>query len=136
VLSATAVFLEIKTQPLRIGVRICQGDVAVRPDEVERRIPKTGSPHFRSPREEVERKLKFGAGFGHAALRLSVHMGLPLQRSERSEVVLSRRGLDPRESIPASDGPGRAHAQRTVAIVDADLRHGLEQKAAHLRQTK
>jgi hypothetical protein len=54
-------FSEITTQPLRVGLRVRQGDVAVRPDEIERRALETGSPHPRLPGEEVERKLKFGA---------------------------------------------------------------------------
>ncbi len=58
-------------------MRVRQGDVAVRPDEIERRALDTGSPHPRLPREEVERKLKFGAGLGHAASRFAVHVHLP-----------------------------------------------------------
>ena len=78
-LAQTAAFSEIMMQPLRVGLRVRQGDVAVRPDEIQRRALKTGSPHPRLPREEVERKLKFGAGFGHAASRFAVDVHLPFQ---------------------------------------------------------
>src|SRR4051812_36221138 len=70
-------FSEITTQPLRIGLRVRQGDVAVGPDEVERRALETGSPHPGLPGEAVERKPKFGAGFNHAAGRFAVHVRLP-----------------------------------------------------------
>jgi hypothetical protein len=46
--------------------------------------------HSRVPGEVVERKLKLGAGFGHSAARFAVHMDVPCQRSERSEIVLCR----------------------------------------------
>jgi hypothetical protein len=45
----TAAFSEIATQALRVGLRVRQGDVAVRPDEIERRALETGSPHPRLP---------------------------------------------------------------------------------------
>jgi hypothetical protein len=48
-------FSEITTQALRVGLRVRQGDVAVRPDEIERRSLETGSPHPRPPPEAVER---------------------------------------------------------------------------------
>src|SRR5262245_60369584 len=83
-------FIEITAQTLRVGARIRQSDVAVRPDEVERRAHQAGSPHSLPPLKMVERKLELGAGLGHAGLRLSVHVNLPPQRGERIEVVLSR----------------------------------------------
>ena len=131
-----AAFTEILAQPLRVGVRIGQSDVAVWPDEIECPALETGPPHSRLPREAVERKPKFDAGFGHAGSHFSVHVDLPLQRGERREVVLSRLHLDPRQPIPTPDGPGRARAQRAVAIVDADLRQGLEHQATPRRKSK
>src|SRR5262249_59202038 len=67
----------IMAQPLRVGVRIRQGDVAVRPDEVECRAQEAGSLHSLPPLEMVEWKLKIGADLGHAGPRLSVHVDLP-----------------------------------------------------------
>src|SRR5262249_36390310 len=83
------------------------------------------------PLKKVEWKLKLGAGLGHTGPRLSVHVNLPRQRSERGEVVLSRPRLDPGQAVTTADGPGHAHAQWAVAIVDAGLRHGVEEEAAH-----
>ena len=123
-------------QPLRVGVRIRQRDVAVRPDEVERRAQEAGSPHSRLPFKKVEWKLKLGADFGQAASQFPIYMNLPRQRSERGEVVFSRLNLDPGQAITASDGPGRARAQWTVAIVDTDLRDGVKQEAAHRGQSE
>jgi len=77
VLAQTAAFSEIAAQALRVGLRVRQGDVAVRPDEIERRALETGSPHPRLPGKEVERKLKIGAGFGQAASGFAVHVHLP-----------------------------------------------------------
>src|SRR5262245_56469728 len=131
-----AAFTEILTQPLRVSLWIGQSDVAVGPDEIERPALETGSLHSRLPREAVERELKVNAGFNHAGSRFSVHVDLPEQRGERSEVVLARLHLDPRQPIPTPDGPGRARAQRAVAIVDADLRQGLEHKATPRRKSK
>ena len=95
-----AAFTEIMTQPLRVGVRIGQSEVAVWPDEIECRALETSSLHSGLPREAVERKQKVDTGFGHAGSHFSVHVDLPFQRGERSEVVLSRHGLDPRQPIP------------------------------------
>src|SRR5262245_327550 len=136
VATPAAAFTEILTQPLRVGVRIGQSDVAVWPDEIEGPALETGSLHSRLPREAVEPKQKFDAGFGHAGPRFAVHVDLPVQRGERSEVVLSWLRLDPRQPIPTPDGPGRARAQRAVAIVDADLRQGPEHKATPRRKSK
>jgi hypothetical protein len=44
------------------------------------------------------------------------HSYLANQRAD----VLSRRGLDPEQAIPAADGRDHALAQTAVAIVDAD----------------
>ena len=76
---AQTAFSEITTQPFRVGLRVGQGDVAVRPDEINRPALETGSPHCRLPGEEMERELKFSAGFGHAGSGLAVHVHLPLQ---------------------------------------------------------
>jgi hypothetical protein len=78
----------IMTQPLRVGVRIGQSDVAVWPDEIECRALETGSPHSRLPREAVERKSKFDAGFDHAGSRFSVYVDLPSRQGGRSSIPL------------------------------------------------
>src|SRR5262249_25725929 len=118
-----AAFTEIMTQPLRVGVRIGQSDVAVWPDEIECRALETGSLHSRLPREAVEQKLKFDAGFGHPGSRFSVHVDLPFQRGERSEVVLSRLHLDPRQPIPYGEsGEGNCAEESSEHLCSPSLR--------------
>lgn len=133
---ADAALTEIPPQPLGVGARICQGDVAIRPDEIERRAFEAGSPHSRLPREMMQRQPKCGAGFGQAASRFTVNVDLPGQRRERGEVVFSRRGFDPGQTIAAANGPGHGCTQWAVAIVDADLRGGLKQEAAQRTEPK
>src|SRR5262245_23137334 len=122
-------------QPVRVSVRICQSDIAVRPDEIERRV-EAGAPHFLPPFKNVEWQLKVGAGFGQAVPRLSVHVNLPCERGERGEVVLARPCPNPRQPITAIDGSGRTYAEWTAAIVHADLRHSAEHEAAHRGESK
>ena len=79
----------------------------------------------------MDRQPESGAGVRNAGLRLAVNVNLPRQRSQRGEIILVRPRLDPGQAITAADRAGRALAQRAVAIVDTDLRHGSEQEAAH-----
>ena len=104
-LADVAAFREILAQPLRVGVRIGQRDIAVRPDEIEGPPPEPGSPHGLLPCKPVEGQLQCGADVGQAASRLSVRVHLPRQRRERGEVVVSRLRLDPGPAITAPDGP-------------------------------
>jgi hypothetical protein len=97
-----AAFIEIMAQPLRVSVRNCQSDVAVRPDQIERCAQEAGSPHSLLPCKKMEWKSKFGADISQAASQFSVHVNLPRQRSERGEVVFSRLNLDPGQAITAS----------------------------------
>src|SRR5262249_47191938 len=55
---------EIISQALGLGMRICQPDVAVRPNEIDCRAQQPSSPHSRLPREDVQRQSKFAADFG------------------------------------------------------------------------
>src|SRR5262249_17661109 len=47
VLADIATFLEITAQPVRVSVRICQRDIAIRPDEIERRAEAGASASLR-----------------------------------------------------------------------------------------
>src|SRR5438105_3205158 len=82
----------------------------------------------------MEGKVIFGADVDQAAARFSVDVNLPGERREGDEVILYRPYLNPRQAITAPDGPSRTRAQWAVAIVDADLRHRVEEKASHRRQ--
>lgn len=62
----------------------------------------------------MERPPECGPGFDQAASRFAVHVDLPGQRSERCEVVFSRRGFDPGQAIAAANGPDRT---LTVSLV-------------------
>jgi hypothetical protein len=77
---APAAFSEVLTQPLRVGARVGEGYVAVRPHEIQRTFLQTGASRCVLPRENVERKPMLSAGFPHPASRFSIHMDLPLQR--------------------------------------------------------
>src|SRR5215831_13339096 len=123
--------MEVLAQPSRIARRIRQRGVAIRSNEVQRGAAKAYSPHCRLPGKLMEWKVQFGARFCQASLRFSIYMNLPRQRRERGEVVFSRLQRDPGKAIAASNGAGRALAQRTVAIVDADLRHGVKHESAY-----
>jgi hypothetical protein len=127
VLAQTAAFSEIMTQPLRVGLRVRQGDVAVRPDEIERRALETGSPHPRLPREEVERKLKFGAGFGSTEPLRFVswfglrHPDLPRLTHDRQHPDAVFRSRHDRPALFLSTGkqepPGASGVEAAEALV-------------------
>ena len=53
-LADIAALSKITAQPVRVAVRICQSDIAVRPDEIERRA-EADAPHFLPPFKDVER---------------------------------------------------------------------------------
>jgi hypothetical protein len=52
---AQFVFADVTTQASRVGPGVRQSDVAVRPDQIQSRFPKTGPTHFRPPGELVVR---------------------------------------------------------------------------------
>jgi hypothetical protein len=52
-LADIAALLKITAQSVRVSVRICQSDIAVGPDEIERRA-EAAAPHFLPPFKHVE----------------------------------------------------------------------------------
>src|SRR5919112_4647851 len=79
--------IHILPQPLGLAEWICQRDISIRPDEIERPGEKTGSAHPWLPGELMEWKPKLAAQSDQARLGVSIDVHLPSQRSERYEVV-------------------------------------------------
>src|SRR5205085_5684510 len=86
--------------------------------------------------ELVKRKSKLFAHRGQTFSPFTVYVDLPGKRRKRLEIVLSRLGFHPGQSVARPHIAGRAHAQPAVSIVNADLRYGVEEESLGRRQSK
>src|SRR5579871_2344270 len=131
-----AMLSRILPQSLRLGMWICQRNVAIRPDEIERSAHKAGLLHALLPAEWMEREVKVLADFGQTPSRLAIYVDLPSEGREWGEIVVSVIGFYPGQSVARPNTPGGALAQGTIAIVHPDLRYGVEQESLHRSQAE
>src|SRR3954467_3681566 len=125
--------VEVPKQVLRVAMRIGQGNVAVRPDQVECSALKSGRLHRRNPGKDVQRQPESRAGLGQPRASLAVQVNLPVDGGQGSKVVFSLPDRDPWEAVAALDRAGGTGAQRALSIVHHDLRDGAKEEAPKLR---
>ena len=115
-------FLEVVLELRGVGFAIGAADVAVRADEIGAIALEAGFVRFVGPRKFVEREVKFsseGTNFGSG---LAVDMKLPIERLERVEIAGAVSERNPWEAVATAKCIGIASTERTVAILDGDLR--------------
>src|SRR6185503_1914972 len=104
--------VEIPKQVLRVAIRIGQGDVAVRPNQVECSALEAGRLHRWRPPKDVERQPHSGASFDLSSASLAVQVGLPVDGRQRRKIIFSLLDRDPGQAVPALDRAGGTCAQR------------------------
>src|SRR5215469_2861896 len=120
--------LEIAPQRIHRAGTLGEGDIGVRPDQIERVLREARLGVFRPPREYVKRQaallappLQFGA-------RATIDMDLP-NHCLQGLVIVDIAGDDPRQPIAAVNGASPSLVQGAMAIIDHDLRYRPEHES-------
>src|SRR5262249_24154668 len=119
---AYSALLEIAPQRIDRAGTLGEGDIGIRPDQIERVLREAGLPIFRPPLECMERQAALLAPGLQFGTRGTIDMDLP-SHCLQGLVIVDIAGDDTRQPITAVDGASPSLVQGAMAIFDHDLRY-------------
>src|SRR6516225_889205 len=128
--------LEIAPQRIHRAGTLGEGDIGVRPDQIERVLREARLGVFRPPREYVKRQAALLAPALQFGARGAIDMDLP-NHCLQGLIIVDIAGDGPRQPIAAVNGASPPLVQSAMAIIDHDLRYRPEHeftKAAEFHQ--
>src|SRR5262245_13704658 len=121
-LRAYPTLLEIAPQRINRAGTLGEGDIGIRPDQIERVLREARPPVFRPPREYIKRQAALLAPGLQFGTRGAIDVDLPNHRLQ-GLIIVDIAGDDPRQPITAVNGASPSLAQSAMAIIDHDLRY-------------